>query len=277
MPTKKRKKPAPKPAPKKRKKPAPKPAPKKRKKPAPKPAPKQRKKPAPKPAPKQRKKPAPKPAPKKKKRKPAPKPIPVPKKRPKRKPKPAPKKKPTPKVIKKKRITTRYLPERPKVPIYYVETGDPRGFQEDIKTTDRFMTASKANTKAPGNTINEIFYNTLSSSLQKGPFEADEIQIFRHGILVRPREGEITISVEEHIKEMLEAVPGSSIHVINEYDTFSLRINMGDIKTGGHFLDIEKEFMKRQELLAEIYTYLEEEYEKLEWFLFFDTEFALYD
>jgi len=210
----------------------------------------------------------------KKKSKPAKKGKPAKKK----KSKPAPKKKAAKK--KKKRVSKRkpFSLKRPKVPVYHIMTGDPRGYEEDIKIKgDRYMNNSNMNRKDPSAKVDEIFVNTFLRHLQKSPFDTDEVFIYRHGISIRPRQGFFNSLIEEKISDIISAVPNSSIHHVDEDTTFSLRINFGSIESGNTAAEVQEAFRRQKDILGDVYLAMAEEYGDLEWMVFFDTEVELYE
>lgn len=163
---------------------------------------------------------------------------------------------------------------RRRIPVYHVETGDPGQFKEDKKLPgERFTYSSNGNRREPTK-VSEVFEKFFVNYVNKTPFEPDEVTIYRYGIHIRPRIGVWNEHVEDDLKRVLQDYPGSSMHVVDEGSTFSVRINLGsktrDVLAGDASDDLEKQ----QRMIEELYATVANEYKdtKVEWWTFFETD-----
>lgn len=159
------------------------------------------------------------------------------------------------------------------VPVYFTEVGAPDMFKEDLDTDgDRYTASSNANRRDPDK-IDEIFENAFMNHIKHTPFEPDEIQIYRYGIHIRPRDGVWGEAIETTLKGFLSGYPGSSIHVVQEgEETVSIRINLGSKAQGELAHDVSRDLRKQKELLTDIYAAMRDEFGHFEWFAFWETE-----
>lgn len=167
---------------------------------------------------------------------------------------------------------------RYKVPFFDVPQGSPDGYTEGVEyAPEAFMTAFRANRKSPDFALPEAFEAAFIAALRKGPFEAEDILIYRFGIIIRPRKGTFASEDKQFIANILKDIPGSSVHHVKEQDTFSLRINLGSPVKGELSGIVSDEINKYKHLLAEIYENVISEFGLTEWFSFWDTEEAMYE
>jgi hypothetical protein len=195
--------------------------------------------------------------------------------------------KPKKKLIKKlKEVFSHFIPRKPRkyklisgVPWYERETGSTLHFGEEIKgSVETFMNSSHGNNKDPALSLPEAFERAFINKLAKGPFEADEILIYRFGIMIRPRGGGfLTESVKEKISVIVNSIPNSSIHVVKEDNTFSLRINLGSTRKGELSGNVSEELDKYKDKLSEVYSSVVDEFGSSDWYSFWDTEDAMYE
>ena len=174
--------------------------------------------------------------------------------------------------------------ERVKVPVYRRRTGDVEHYREG--TDDdlvRFMNCSKGNREDPSSITEKgeqrvpmVFEKSFIGTLNKTPFEADEIAIFRYGLSIRPKEAMLwSESLEERLQEILEPYPGASIHVVDEADTFSIRINLGNRIRPTSPDDISEDLANTESMLGDIYFEIEQTYGNTDWFVFWDTDIEM--
>ncbi len=183
---------------------------------------------------------------------------------------------PKPKVIKR---------ERARVPVFRRRTGDiahyTEGTQDDL---ERYMNCSKGNREDPSTITSDgeqrvpaVFERAFIGTLNKSQFEADEIAIFRYGISIRPKEAMLwSEALEERLQELLEPYPGASIHVVDEDDTFSVRINLGSRTRQSTPDEISDDLADTESILGDIYYEIESVYGNTDWFVFWDTDQELY-
>lgn len=163
--------------------------------------------------------------------------------------------------------------KRIRVPVFHTHTGDPSKYEEGIPLApDIYTHSGHMNRRPPSEFASEAFENHFSAKVKQSPFEPDEVMIYRYGVLIRPREGELTQSMISEIQRLLSDYPGSSLHVIDEDTTFSVRINLGSPMRGQLAEDVKKDLLKQKDLLDEIYELIAEEYGMPEWIIFWDTE-----
>ena len=180
----------------------------------------------------------------------------------------------------------------PEIPFYYVETGAASMYTEPgMNDEEHYQYASSLNRAALDrmtidgtSRVETIFEHAFIGALNKGPFEADEIHIYRHGIIIRPREGEFTERIKNHITELLADYPGSSVHVVNEPSsdgtkgTFSLRINVGSSTESSSFMNVGENMDYHKDVFQAIYSYIQDEYDTdVDWSAFWDTEESMYE
>jgi len=157
-----------------------------------------------------------------------------------------------------------------------------RGIPE---SRDHFMNSSHGSKKnltdmtiSGVSRVTGIFERAFIGALSKGPFEADEIQIYRHGIIVRPRQaGEITNDVKENISELLKDIPNAVVHIVDEKGTYSIRIGIGSAKEGENINQVIENLETYSAQLNDIYAYIQSEYGDTDWFSFWDTEDSMYE
>lgn len=200
------------------------------------------------------------------------------------------KKKAAPKPSVKKKVRKkkpRLKVVKPKVPIYHVKSGSADLFSEvgAPESADHFMNSSHASKKAMDqmtiggvDRLVDVFEKAFQGALSKGPFEADEVHIYRHGIIIRPRQaGEITDSVQEKLQEMLKDVPNAVIHIVDEHGTSSIRIGLGSATKGENIASVTDNLQQYTQKLQDIYAYIQSEYDDTDWFAFWDTEESMYE
>jgi hypothetical protein len=165
--------------------------------------------------------------------------------------------------------------EEPEVKIYHRQTGDSRGFTEDIpEAPQTYLNSSHANIHAPReDTLAKIFENTIKGFKSKTPFELNELNIYRHGVIFRPAHGIWSDRIESSLQKILEDFPGSSMHVTHEEDTFSVKLNFGDPTIPGSFTETIASFEDIAEAVRRSYDELIDfGFDDIDWFVFFDTE-----
>lgn len=194
-----------------------------------------------------------------------------------RTPKKVPKK---PKKVRKPRV--KWYEKKSAVKIYMREVGDARGFSEDVEDAPEevFMNSSNGNRTPPNEeNLKKIFENAFSAFLKKGPFEKDEINIYRHGVIFRPVSGEWNPEIERSIISVLEELsPDSSIHITKEDKTFSMRVNFGSPSMGISYEAVADNYQEIASIVRRIYdTMYDYGYDDIDWFDFWDTEEAMYD
>jgi hypothetical protein len=175
----------------------------------------------------------------------------------------------------------------PEVPIYEIEAGSPEMFSETgiPESKDHFQNSSHASRKgiaditiAGTSRVSDIFEKAFTNALNKGPFEFDEVNIYRYGIIVRPKAaGEIPDDVKEHISQELSDIPGSAVHIVDEKGTYSLRINIGSAKESTNAQTASETLHEYSDKLARIYEYIEDIFGDTDWFTFWDTEDSMYE
>ena len=171
------------------------------------------------------------------------------------------------------------------IPVFEIETGEPKMYSEDIEDAPEvYMHSSHSMLKSPSSITKEgetiivsAFEEAFTNMLKRGPFEADEIFIYRHGIIVRPNQGTLTNDMKEKIVDILKDIPNSSMHIVKEDNTFSLRINIGSAVKGELAGKISNSFEKNKEILNEIFEELREVFDDIDWFVFWDTEEVMYE
>lgn len=174
--------------------------------------------------------------------------------------------------------------ERIKVPVYRRRTGDVEHYREGTQDDlIRFMNCSKGNREDP-TTITDtgeqrvpmVFEKSFVGTLNKTPFEADQVAIFRYGLSIRPKEAMYwSESLEEKIQEILDPYPGASVHVVDEADTFSIRINLGSRTRPTLPDNIAEDLANTESILGDIYFEIEQTYGNTDWFVFWDTELEM--
>jgi hypothetical protein len=180
----------------------------------------------------------------------------------------------------------------PEIPFYFIETGAAAMYSEPgMDDEEHYQYASNLNaapldrmTIEGTSRIATVFERAFIGALNKGPFEADEIHIYRHGVSFRPRSGEFTDSNRKAITELLADYPGSSVHVTREpggdgaKDTFSIRINVGSSNESGNFLSTSENMDYHKDVFQAIYSYMQDEYDgDVDWNAFWDTEESMYE
>lgn len=191
-------------------------------------------------------------------------------------------------------IEPRLLPEPelpPEIPFYYIETGAAAMYSEPgTNDEEHYQYASNMNaasldrmTIEGTSRVASVFERAFIGTLNKGPFEADEIHIYRHGIIIRPRLGEFTDSNRKTINNLLADYPGSSVHITREpgsdgsKDTFSIRINVGSSTESSNFSNTSENMDYHKEVFQSIYSYITDEFGDSEWSGFWDTEESMYE
>lgn len=162
---------------------------------------------------------------------------------------------------------------------YERETGSTLHYGEDIVgSAETFMNSSHGNNKDPSLALPEAFERAFISKLSKGPFEADEILIYRFGIMIRPRGGGfLTESLREKLSTIISSIPNSSVHLVREDNNFSLRINLGSTRKGELSGNVSEELNKYKDKLGEVYSSIVDEFGSSDWYSFWDTEDAMYE
>lgn len=198
-------------------------------------------------------------------------------------PLPRKKKKAAKKKVAKKRKWFEPKPRpEPKVKVYVREVGDARGFSEEhIKDAPEevFSNSSRGTRARPNNeNVQKIFENTFTAHIKHGPFEKDEVNIFRHGVIFRPAHGEYNENLTNKIAEIVSEVPGSSIHVVPEEKTFSVRLNFGSPSIASNYDETSESFQELAPIIRRVYDLMYDYgYEDIDWFDFWDTEESMYD
>lgn len=162
------------------------------------------------------------------------------------------------------------------VPLYKVDAGDVRGYAEH-GGAEKFMHSSHANRNHPEEVLKDVFENAFIYNLKKGPFEADEVNIYRYGVLIRPREGIATEKLTDRIREIMSQYPGSSIHVITEGNTFSIRLNFGNNRRSELAGNVSADLQNNSGIIGDVYSLLEDRFGVTDWFAFWETEDAMYE
>ncbi len=189
-----------------------------------------------------------------------------------RKPRPTPppkkkRKKPKKKVFKQLKL-------KPKV--YRRSMGDAAGFSEDETDFEIHENSSHGNKGIPQVVrVQNIFDRTLLGALRHGPLEKDEVNFYRYGIHIRVNKGAWSHEWENEIQNILEDVPHSSIHVVDEGTTFSLRINFGHPSDPTNYEGIKQALKDLTEYMQEIYNKFRDwgyNDEDIGWMVFFDTD-----
>lgn len=182
---------------------------------------------------------------------------------------------PEPRVIERERV---------RVPVFRRRTGDvehyTEGTQDDL---ERYMNCSKGNREDPSTLTKDgeqrvpaVFERAFIGTLNKTQFEADEVAIFRYGLSIRPKQAmHWSEALEEKLQEILDPYPGASIHVVDEDDTFSIRINLGSRTKQSTPDEISEDLANTETLLGDIYYEIESTYGNTDWFVFWDTDHEL--
>jgi len=200
------------------------------------------------------------------------------------------KKKPSKKKPSKKALISE-IPLEPiepisEIPFYKTFRGDPNMYAEKgiPQSIEHFMNSSHANHKDMDrltlegtSRIATAFEKAFTGALNKGPFEANDIEIYRYGAIIRPHAGHFDESSKNIILEKLKEIPDASVHIVDEVETFSLRINLGSAREGTNFMQASENIDYYKTILQDIYSYIELEYGDTEWFAFWDTEDAMYE
>lgn len=155
-------------------------------------------------------------------------------------------------------------------PITIGIVGEP--IKEDDDSPEVYINSSHGNKSSINEDIKDIFEKTFVTTLNKTPFEADEILIYRYGVVIRPRHGDLSTETLEKVQRILSVYPGSSIVAVKEAETFSLKINLGNPKEGELAGNVSSDFEISGDILNDIYNYISDEYGDSEWFAFWETE-----
>jgi hypothetical protein len=159
----------------------------------------------------------------------------------------------------------------------FPEKGNAKANEQYMNSTHGMNKSMDANTKDNENLVTAAFEEAFEGFLKKGPFEGEQVQIYRHGVVIRPKLGQVTSEVYDNISELLKDIPGASAHIIKEDKTFSIRVNMGTSKKGVDYDRVVDNYNDFAPNLERIRRYVEDEYGDLDWFSFWDTEEAMYE
>lgn len=167
--------------------------------------------------------------------------------------------------------------------VYYIEKGSPSGFDESTSIDrERFMMSSNANSIHNRN-FEGAFKEAFIEHLRHTPFEdADDVPLFRFGILIRPRRMMTVREVTDSIRKLGEALanilPKDYVaHIVDEGKVYSVRIGIGSNTDPTTYTEAKEEFMANQTLLNNIVDEIAGTAGDIIWFSFWDSEEMLYE
>lgn len=159
----------------------------------------------------------------------------------------------------------------------FPEKGSPNALEQYMNSSHANAKPLNSTTKEGQSQITAAFEKAFDRMASKTPFEETDIQIYRHGVIFRPKEGRATSDSKEHVSQALRDIPGAYAHFVTEDKTFSVRVNMGSSKRGEDFIKAYDNMQEYEDALERIRRIIEDEYGDLDWFVFWDTEEAMYE
>jgi hypothetical protein len=137
-----------------------------------------------------------------------------------------------------------------------MSVGDIEYFNNQPQVEDsRYSLTSHFNIKVPdANHLPLVFESAFKGKLEYMPVEADELSVYKYGIVIRPEFGKVTADIEHEILLIMEELNvGGEVVVVHESPTVdSIHIKLGSndqpllggdvsnllVKFGGMFQDI---------------------------------------
>lgn len=177
--------------------------------------------------------------------------------------------------------TTPDRPVRRRIPVYHRQIGAKEQYSEAEKEPlERYMNTSSGNREDPSTVTKKgelrvpmIFEKSFIGTLHKSQFEADEVSIYRYGLVIRPRDAVMwNEDLEFKLTELLSPYPNSSMHIVDEGTTFAIRINLGSNRRSSDADDVSRDLANTDTILGDIYFEIEQTYGNTDWFVFWDTD-----
>lgn len=170
--------------------------------------------------------------------------------------------------------------ERQRVEVVSYLKGSELGIDNGVLQTsrDHVSLSSHFNKEAPtGEVIAKVFDNAFRSHLSKGPFEADEVLIYKYGIHIRPLEGKVTPEIEARIRNVVNDYGAkATIMVVQETEKIdSVYIKLGG-DTPGLAKNIKQNLIRQGDLWQDIWAIIDEEFDESHWMVEWDVEEAMY-
>lgn len=140
---------------------------------------------------------------------------------------------------------------------------------------ERYPNYSHLNAKPPTE-MAEVFERAMEGHLNKGPFTWSSVNIFEHGLLIRPHYGTFSTSFLNDVREILSDV-SSQITVVQESDEVqSLKIHFGSDEMPTGASDVADLFVDVLRPLRQVWDLFVFHFEDVDWGVWWDTDEEMY-
>lgn len=178
------------------------------------------------------------------------------------------------------RVTEGFRPDTrprwPRVEIKYINVGDIDYLNNQPQIEDsRYNLTSHFHIRTPdANTVPSYFEAAFKGKLQYSALEADEISIYKYGIVIRPEFGVVNAEIEHELLSIMEEMNvGGSIIVVHESPTVdSIHIKLGDSADPLLAGDISNLMAKYGDLWKDIWNYLDNHWDGMIWMVEWDVD-----
>ena len=174
------------------------------------------------------------------------------------------------------RLTRDIRPVRKRIEVKYMKVGDIDYLDNQPQIEDsRYNLTSHFNRTTPNEvTIPEVFEKAFQGKLKHSQLEADEISIYKYGIVIRPGLGKVTSEIEQQIMSIMEAYNIDAtlivVHESNSVDSLHIKLgNSYDPQLAG---DVKNELIKHGNIFQEVWDYLDSEWDDMVWLAEWDVD-----
>jgi hypothetical protein len=139
----------------------------------------------------------------------------------------------------------------------------------------RYNLTSHFNRTTPNElTVPEVFELAFQGKLRNASLEADEISIFKYGIVIRPGFGKVTAEIEQQIMGIMESYNiGGTIIVVHESNSVdSIHIKLGSSFEPILAGDVANAMRSIGNLFQNIWEYLDSQWDDMIWLVEWDTD-----
>jgi hypothetical protein len=169
-----------------------------------------------------------------------------------------------------------YRPRRKRTEVKYMNVGDIQYLNDQPQLEDsRYTLTSHFNVKAPtGDSLAAVFEAAFKGKLVHSGYEADEVSIYKYGIVFRPEFGKVTADIEHQMLLIMEELNvGGSIIVVHESPTVdSVHIKLGTNEEPLLAGDVSNLLMKFRSIWEDIHALLDNNWDGLVWMAEWDSD-----